>query len=79
MRSTDIQRAVAKECLAMETESKKRILAAYTSYCVALKLDGQKVPLWTEGGAVKGVYREIQKLRSESRSTLQGDSHLIQP
>ena len=76
MKHIDIQRAVAKECLAMETESKKQILSAYTSFCVALKKDGQKVPLWTEGGAVKGVYREIQKLRSEVRSTLSGDSHL---
>lgn len=71
-----IQRAVAKECLAMETvDSQEHILSAFSNYCIALKKDGKSVPLWTEGGALKGVYREIQKLRGEYRSNLAGVSH----
>lgn len=63
MKHSDIQRAVAKECLATGNDSKRYILCAYTTYCVALKNEGKTVPLWTEGGAVKGVHREIEKFR----------------
>ena len=63
MRSSDIQKAIAKECVAIGDISKRYILSAYTSYCVALKHDGKDVPLWTSGGAVKGVHREIEKFR----------------
>ena len=75
MKHREIQRAVARECLAMNTESKKQILDAYTSYCVALKQDDQKVPLWTSSGAVMGVYREIEKLRKNYSSNLEGFKH----
>ena len=78
MKLKDIHRAIAKECLAMETEnSKDHILSAFSNYCIALKKDNVSVPLWTEGGALKGVYREIQNIRSEDRSTFMGDSHPV--
>jgi len=51
-------------------------LSAFSKYCIALKRDGKSVPLWTESGALKGVYREIQKLRGEYRSDLAGFKHL---
>jgi len=63
MRTQQIHKAVAKECLAIGSDSRKYILSAYTAYCIALKHDGKDVPLWTEGGAIKGVHREIEKLR----------------
>ena len=62
MRSKDIHKAIAKECIAMEDDSKNYITRAFSAYCVALKRDGKSVPLWSESGALAGVHREIKKL-----------------
>lgn len=62
MRLKDIQKAIAKECIAMEDDSKSYITRAFSAYCVALKKEGKSVPLWSESGALNGVHREIKKL-----------------
>ena len=62
MNKKDIQKAIAKECIATGNEGKDYIVSAYTAYCIALKSDGKKVPLWTVKGTVQGVHKQIELL-----------------
>lgn len=66
----EIYKAIAAECMAVSDDSKRYILSAYASYCVALKNHGVDVPLWTEAAAIKGVHREIKKYKEAMSAAL---------
>tara|TARA_R100000808_G_scaffold21744_1_gene47035 strand:- start:3151 stop:3351 length:201 start_codon:yes stop_codon:yes gene_type:complete len=63
MRLSGIYDAIATEMRQQETQSKKAIIRAMTSYCVALKASGHEAPLWSERGLLRGVHNRLEAER----------------
>jgi hypothetical protein len=58
-----IYKAVADELAVTGDESKEAVIEAVTSYCLALKQDGNAVPLWTEAGAYAYVHKNLENIK----------------
>ena len=60
MRLGKIYDAIAKDIAFKGTHSSEAIVAAMTSYCLALKKTGKNVPLWSERGVLQGVHARLE-------------------